>query len=359
MTMVRTAGVLLLAVHAFLALGESARAEDGLRKVDVRKYGIVVRVPQAWLLVDWAQNDRAFVLKLPQDAGSKAGMLVCELSAAPAGLLPFQQHEQSLADKVRAEQDENEKRKLVENKIEPLDAAQYGKQAAEQIGQRLTTVWQHASQGTEPTWYEARVRLVSHHTLYTFTLTSDEAHYESYLLDFEDMLRSAQFSPPETGLRKLPGGYWLQPDFRFALRLPEGWQPAFAPQDKVLFFATGQRHEAFTDNLLVLASPAEPLDLALLKQRYAESLAKTAPEAVVESCEVVPHGNGAALETVIHTKRGPFEISVLERRFRGAKRNYEVKFTCETSEFKKQLDALRKSLDSFQELHDAPEKTIL
>ena len=81
---------------------------------------------------------------------------------------------------------------------------------------------------SEGTWFETRVCLVSHQTLYTFTLTTDEAHYESYRLDFEDMLQSAQFSPPETGLQRLPGGYWLQREYRFALQLPEGWQPAFA-----------------------------------------------------------------------------------------------------------------------------------
>ena len=127
----------------------------------------------------------------------------------------------------------------------------------------------------------------------------------------------------------------------------------------MLFFATGQRHEAFTDNLLVLATPAMPLDLGQLKKQYAAEIAKTEPQARIESCEIVPQGTGAALETVIHTQRGPYQISILERRFRGPKRNYEVKFSCETSELKANLESLRRSLDSFRELQEAAEKTIL
>ena len=357
----------ILATSVCLAAMASGQADDGLRKVDVRRYGIVVRVPQAWSLVDWAQNEHAFVLKLPQDGGSKRGLVACELSVASTPLEEFQKRHQAddageTTENQREDQAQNQREaqgKLIENAIEPLNPARYGKQMVEQIGRRLMSVWQHDSQEAEPTWYEIRVRLVSHQTLYTFTLTSDEAHYESYRLDFEEMLESAQFSPPETGLQRLPGGFWLQRDYRFALQLPAEWQPAFAPHDKVLFFATGKRHESFTDNMLVLASPAAPLDLAQLKRRYAAEIAKADPRAHIESCEVVPQAGGAALETVIHTQRGPYQISILERRFRGPKRNYEIKFTCHTKELKASLDKLRKALDSFQELQEPAEKAIL
>jgi hypothetical protein len=349
--------ILLVAMTVFSACvagRQGARGDDGLRKVDVKRYGIVVRVPQAWSLVDWAQNEHAFVLKLPQDEGSKVGLVTCQLSVASTSLEDFRQRQQAFDQKQA-----DERGKLIENRLEPLDPARYGAEAVKQIGRRLISVWQHDGQQAEPTWYEARIRLVSHQTLYTFTLTSDEAHYESYRLDLEDMLGSAQFSPPETGLQRLPGGYWLQRDYRFALQLPDGWQPAFAPHDKVLFFATGPRHESFTDNMLVLASPAAPLDLNQLKERYAAEIAKADPTAEIESCQIVPHAGGAALETVIHTKRGPYRISILERRFRGPKRNYEIKFTCETKELKANLDKLRKALDSFQELQEPAEKAIL
>jgi hypothetical protein len=126
----------------------------------------------------------------------------------------------------------------------------------------------------------------------------------------------------------------------------------------VLFFATGASHEVFTDNLLVLASPPRPLELALLKQSYPEAIKQEDPRAEV-ICKLVPQAGGVALETVIHTQRGPFALSILERRFQGLKRNYEVKFTCETGEFKRVEAELRKSLDSFRELRHEPERTIL
>jgi hypothetical protein len=199
--------------------------------------------------------------------------------------------------------------------------------------------------------FEVRTQVISDGTLYTFSLATDEAHYESYRLDFEEMFASSVFSPPEMGLRRMPAGYWMQRDFHFALQLPEGWKPGFSPNDKVLFFATGASHEAFTDNFLVLASPVHALDFDELKERLPRDIAQADPEAKVR-CTVVAQGGTTALETIVQTKRGPFEITVLERRFRSKLRNYEVKFTCEASEFKKIEAELRKALDSFVEVVD-------
>ena len=47
--------------------------DDGLRDVVAERYGIQVRVPQAWHLIAWSRDDKAFVLKLPQDEGSSVG----------------------------------------------------------------------------------------------------------------------------------------------------------------------------------------------------------------------------------------------------------------------------------------------
>ena len=138
--------------------------------------------------------------------------------------------------------------------------------------------------------------MISNGTLYTFSLATDEAHFEAYRLDFEEMLASAVFTPPETGLQRLPGGYWMQRDFRFALRLPPGWKPAFGPDDKALFFATGEAHDVFTDNLLVLAGPIRALDLQLLKETLPSEIVKADEHAKV-TCTIVPQGAAFALET--------------------------------------------------------------
>jgi hypothetical protein len=192
--------------------------------------------------------------------------------------------------------------------------------------------------------------------LYTFSLASDESHFDAYLLDFEDMLTSAVFTAPEIGVRKMPGGYWMQNDFRFAMRLPEDWKPAFGPNDKVLFFATGKTHSLFTDNLLVLASPPHLLNLELLRETLPEQIVKADGHADVK-CQIVPQGGTAALETIIRTDRGATKIAILERRFTSGNRNYEVKFTCDADEFDKLLPELRRCLDSFLEVPDAPPPT--
>ena len=194
--------------------------------------------------------------------------------------------------------------------------------------------------------------MISNGTLYTFSLATDKAHFEAYRLDFEEMLASAVFTPPETGLQRLPGGYWMQRDFRFALRLPPGWKPAFGPDDKALFFATGEAHDVFTDNLLVLASPIRRFDLQRLKETLPSEIAKADEHAKV-TCTIVPQGAAFALETIVRTERGSRNIITIERRFRTPQRIYEVKFTCDADDFKQLEAELRKSLDSFGEVADA------
>lgn len=338
-----------------LAIVGRGVAQDGLRPVDVRRYGIQVRVPQAWTPIDWGTNEKAFVLRVPQDDRSPAGagLVSCELGVAPGSLEEFRQRLQEGDD---AEQKRDEPRcKLTENRLEKLAAGKFGKQNAEQLGQRLISVWEHKDR--KGTWFEQRVQLVSHDTLYTFSLTSDEAHYDAYRADFEEMLQAAKFTAPETGLQRLPGDFWLQRDYRFALQLPKLWQPSFVPHDKVLFFAASASHGVSSDNLFVLASPAQPLELAELKHSYAAAIKAENPQAEID-CKLVPQGNGVALETVIHTRRGPLDLTIIERRFQGQNRNYEVKFTCQTKEFRLLEVELRKCLDSFRELPAAENKTV-
>lgn len=163
-------------------------------------------------------------------------------------------------------------------------------------------------------------------------------------------MRAAAYSEPETGVRRMPGGYWMQREYRFALKLPEGWKPSFGPHDKVLFFASGDKHEVFTDNLIVLASPKRDLDLVKLQETLPGEIAQADPKAEIEQCKVVLQGDEEALESVIHIQRGPFKITIFERRFSGKECNYEVRYTLERSAFEKTEKALRKSLESFKEI---------
>ncbi|MBL8826729.1 MAG: hypothetical protein JNM18_07050 [Planctomycetaceae bacterium] len=322
--------------------------DDGLRTVKVERYGIMTRVPRAWRLIGWSHDEKAFLLGLPQDPGSSAGFVSCELGVAPESLDDFRKRIDESNERPPAA--DMTKRRLVENRIEPIDEVRYGKKLADQLQLRLTSVWE-VTREMARSW-EVTVRVVHEGTLYTFKLTSDEAHYDSYRLDFEDMLKACVFTTPETGLRKLPNSYWMQRDFRFAMQLPPGWKPAFGPSEKVLFFATGESHEVFSDNLIVLATPATPLDLAKLKESLPGDVTKLDPKAKV-TCSIVPQGGAAALETVIHTERGPLKLTIVERRFGSPQRNYEVKFTCESAAYENAKEAIQKALDSFVEVIDA------
>lgn len=340
----------------FVAFTAELAAEDGLRDVEAKRFGIAVKVPDGWQLIDLARDDRAFVLKLPQENGSASGYVACELGVAPENLEEFRKRHQAADDEEQ--QRAEPRRKLVRNELQAVDAGKDGAEAAGKLGQRLVSVWKHSSPDGPPQ-YEVRARMISEGSLYTFILATDEAHYEAYRLDFEEMVATARFSPPETGLQRLPGGLWMQREFHFAMQLPPEWKPAFGPNDKALLFATGAAHAVFTDNLLVLASPARELDLKQLQADFPGEIAKVDAQAEVPVCVIVPQGAGSALETVIHTKRGPFEITILERRFCGELRNYEVKFTCETTEFQKIEAELRKALNSFREFRDVPKQGIL
>lgn len=344
----------MVVLIAGVVLGqEEQQPSDGLRTVNVQRFGIVVKAPVAWPLIRWAQDNTAFTLRLPQEDGSRAGYVSCELAVAPESLTDYQRRHQE-ADQ-REQKQPMPRRKLVSNAIEKLDAKRFGKQA-KRLTERLLSLWEYTGEMGEKS-YELCSRVISEDTLYTITLVSDEAHFAAYRLDFEELVAGAQYSPPETGLRRMPGGFWMQRQYLFALRLPPEWKPAFGPSDKALFFATGTTREVFTDNLIVLAEPGRPIDFDVLLKELPDGIAKIDPAAKV-TCQLVPQNGQKALETVIETKRGPFEITILERRFRGEKRNYEVKFTCESSEFKKIEVELRKVLDSFREVAESKPESV-
>jgi hypothetical protein len=102
--------------------------------------------------------------------------------------------------------------------------------------------------------------------------------------------------------------------------------------------------------MLVLAHPHGKTSLEDQAKEYPELLRREDPNCEVVACRVVPQGKIEALETVVRTRRGPFSMTVIERKFRGDRFDYEVKYTLETERFDALAPTLRKSLDSFREL---------
>lgn len=335
--------------------------DDGLRGVTVERFGIAVRVPQCWNLTNWARNATAFELMLPQEPNSACGYVRCELGIAPESLGELEKR-LAEADKTEtipeAQRPRDTERRIVFDRQQPkrklVSSRVLGEAGTDDKPgtERLVTTWEYTPARGAP-WHEMRVCLVRSGHLYTFSINSDQAHYEAYRLDFEDMLAGAQYSAPETGLMRLAAGTWMQRDYRFALWLPAGWHPAFAPSDKLLFFATGETHAA-ADQMYVLAAPVEKLDLKALREKLPGELTQSDPSAKVLSCEIVPLGDVGALETVIETHRGGQDLTVVERRFVSQRRRYEVRYTVLRSRYEQQKEAIQKSLNSFHEVETKP-----
>ena len=142
----------------------------------------------------------------------------------------------------------------------------------------------------------------------------------------------------------------MQKKFRFGLKLPDDWRPSFPLSAESLFWVQAKPKGIWNDNLLVIATKAKPTDLEALAERVADQLRKEDPNCTVKSCCKVAQGEiGEALETVVETQRGPFKMTVLERRYPGRRYNYEIKFTVLSETFEKLADELRRCADSFIE----------
>jgi len=321
-------------------------AEDGKRTVDVPRFGVRTRVPQAWSLSDWGTNDRAFELQLPQDRGSKVGHVRCTLSVAPASLEDVQRTARVAVDDSTAKLKVT--RKLRVDEIAPLATPAWPEDLVRKFSRRLAIEWEcEDSEGRR--WYERSVYLIGDGMMYVLSIDSDEAHYDAFALDFKDMCAEMKIKTLDSKLEHLESGHWLQREYRFGLKLPEKWRPVFSLNDRTLFYAAGNAHGTFNDALTVHAAVLQPLDLEKLKADIPEQVKKRDPAATVE-CRIVEIGSINVLETLVRTKRGHLETTTLERRFQTRRRNYEVKLQCATEEFKQREAEFRTVLDSFMEL---------
>ena len=87
-------------------------------------------------------------------------------------------------------------------------------------------------------------------------------------------------------------------------------------------------HDFLVSRERIASFGARPVDLESLAEQIPGQLRKEDPNCTVKSCRKVTQGKiGNALETLVETRRGPFRITVLERRYPGRRYNYEIKFT--------------------------------
>jgi hypothetical protein len=298
------------------------------------KYGVATRIPTDWPIAVREEDDRIFVATIPQKEFDRPGVAACELALAPEAL-----------DDYRTRIDTTARRngrpsgKLASNRV-----------IKDARGERLETIWElHPDQGGF--WREVSVRVISNRQLYTFILLVEDSIYAKVRPAFDALVAATRFTAPNTGADLLARATnrWIQREYKFALELPEGWAPALAPSEVALLFADGPAHGVWSDNLLVLAHPHKSLDLNELAKQLPDELRRDEPGCEVISCQVVAQEKTPALETVVRTQRGPFSMTVIERRFRGGRFDYEIKYTVESKRFDQLVPGFRKSFDSFRE----------
>jgi hypothetical protein len=301
--------------------------------LSLKEYGVEVRVPASWKLVAKADEAMVFGFSVPNEMkGFEAGVK-CEIGPAPETLDEYR----TRIDR-RAERQQTREVSLKRNATVATDS-----------GEWLETEWSY-NPPDRPVLHDFEIRLVAHGQLYTFTLRAVDPVLETLLPQLKSLIRNAIFSPPDTGLELTSEGYCVQKKFRFGLKLPDGWRPSFPLSNESLFWATGKPKGIWNDNLLVIASKAQPLDLEALAETLPDRLRQEDPQCTVKLCKRVTQGkSGDALETVVETQRGPFRITVLERRYTGHRYNYEIKFTVSSEVFEESGDKLRRSADSFVE----------
>jgi hypothetical protein len=99
----------------------------------------------------------------------------------------------------------------------------------------------------------------------------------------------------------------------------------------------------------VIAREHRPITLEEQARRLPDQLREEEPEREVLQCLLLRQVKRQALGTIVRTSRGPFSMTVLERRFVGDRIDYDLKFTLESARFDQLAPDLRKCADSFEE----------
>lgn len=304
-------------------------------RFEAPKYGVTTQLPGDWQLRFREKEDRVFVAFIPQEDPDRPGVAACELALAPENLEAYRSRIEANA----------------KNRGRPSGKLAVNRLIKDERGERLETIWEfHPNSGGF--WHEVTVRIIAHRQLYSFILNVEDARYPAARTAFDALIAATEFSPPNTGadLLNKASNRWVQREYKFALDLPAGWSPVLAPSEVALLFANGPAHGVWSDNLLVLAHPRGKSDLDDLARELPGLLKQEDPNCEILSCQVVNREKNPVLETMVRTRRGPFSATVIERRFRGGRFDYEIKYTLETKRFDAMLPILRQSLDSFREL---------
>ncbi len=302
---------------------------------DAPKYGLATRIPKDWRVAVREEDDRIFVAIIPQQDFDRPGIAACELALAPETLDDYRTRIDTSARK-----NGRTSGKLASNVVKK-----------DERGEWLETIWEfHPNAGGF--WHEVSVRKIANRQLYTFVLNVEDSIYQKTRPAFDALVSAATFTAPNTGADLLVNktNRWIQREYRFALDLPDGWRPALAPSQIALLFANGPPTGIWSDNLLVLAHPHAKADLDDLAKVLPDQLKQEDPNCQIISCKIIAQGKERALETVVRTDRGPFSMTVIERRFRGGRFDYEVKYTVESKRFDELAPKLRESLESFREM---------
>ncbi|RUL88109.1 hypothetical protein [Tautonia sociabilis] len=334
-----TALPMFIALTALATASQADPVEESPPRFSSEKYGLSCPLADGWEVVLAERDDLIFVAKIPQRDPDRPGAVGCELGLAPESLDEYRTRIAANAERGRIPGE------LVRNEL--VDAGD---------GPRLVTVTEFRPP-FGGSWREVTVRRIAHRQMYAFTLNADadDPGFDAALDAFDALVDGASFSPPDTGARPADPGAdrnrWVQDEFQFAVDLPDGWAPVLAPSQLALLFANGPAHGIWSDNFLVIARPARGFDPDRLAIDLPDLLRNEEPGCEVLSCEVIDQpGAGKAVETVARTQRGPFSMTVLERRFRGDRFEYEAKFTLESERFDALAPALRRCLDSFAEV---------
>ena len=326
---------ILLLIMVFVFSAPLRLCVSPLSEFDSAKYGLTCPLPDSWEIVARERDDLVFIARVPQADPERPGAVGCELAVAPETLNDYR-------TRIAARPDPG----LVLVELQDQDGVP-----------RLVTVREfHPPFGG--TWRERTVRRIAHGQLYTFRLNvdTDDPGFEAASKAFDLMVDGADFDPPDTGAARVDdapdhANRWLQDEFKFAIDLPEGWRPSLAPSRLALLFANGPAHGIWSDNLLVIARPLGRFDAERLVKDLPGLLRNEDPGSEVLGCSLIDQpGIGQGVETVARTERGPFSMTVLERRFRGERFEYEVKFTLESERFEGLAPELRRCLDSFGEV---------
>lgn len=310
-----------------------AAADDANTRFDSKRYGLAVSLPASWTVTARERAELVFRATVPQADPTQPGTLWCDLAIAPESLEDWRTRIDAQAKNGR------------------LDGLTRNELVKTKAGERLETLVERRL-GPDELWVEHTSRISANRQLYSFTLRVDSETYARVRTQFEALTNSAVFSPPETGTSLLnpTKNRWQQTEFKLAIDLPEKWQPLLAPHDAALLYASGPANGIWSDNCLVIARPHTDLPLDELERALPDRVKREDPTCEILQCKQVPQGASTALETVVRTKRGPFSMTVIERRFRGDRFDYEVKYTLESERFEALAPKLRATLDSFEEL---------